>query len=279
MPELPEVETMRRGILPVVGATIEAAERPRCAKRPIAFTPGWRTLRRKLEGRAIAGAGRLGKRVVLALDDGGRLVIEPRMTGLLLLADPPTPDHLRLRLRLRGRAPEELLFWDRRGLGTVTWFDEAGYAELTARLGPDALTVERDALRARLGQRQRPIKVALLDQALLAGVGNIYAAEVLNRAKVHPERGCHTLGPREWTRLARVLREVLEEAVRYEGSTLGDGTYRTALNQDGSYQNQHRVYGREGEPCRSCRKGTVVRIVQAQRATFFCPRCQPPTGA
>ena len=106
MPELPEVETMRRGILPIVGATIEAAERPRCARKPIAFTPGWRALRGKLSGRQIAKADRLGKRLVLVLDDGGRLVIEPRMTGLLLLADPPTPDHLRLRLRLSGRAPQ-----------------------------------------------------------------------------------------------------------------------------------------------------------------------------
>ncbi|MCA8923890.1 MAG: bifunctional DNA-formamidopyrimidine glycosylase/DNA-(apurinic or apyrimidinic site) lyase [Planctomycetes bacterium] len=274
MPELPEVETMRRGILPIVGATIEAAERPRCARKPIAFTPGWRALRGKLSGRQIAKADRLGKRLVLVLDDGGRLVIEPRMTGLLLLADPPTPDHLRLRLRLSGRAPQELLFWDRRGLGTVSWFDPAGYAELEARLGPDALTVSSAALRERLGARKRPIKVALLDQALVAGVGNIYAAELLNRAKVHPERGCDSLSPREWTRVAAVMREVLEEAVRYEGSTLGDGTYRTALNQDGSYQSKHRVYGREGERCRSCERGTVARIVQAQRATFFCPRCQ-----
>ena len=274
MPELPEVETMRRGVLPVVGATIEAAERPRCSKKPIAFTPGWRTLRKRLEGRRIAKADRLGKRLVLQLDDAGRLVIEPRMTGLLLLTDPPTPEHLRLRLRLSGRAPRELLFWDRRGLGTVSWLDEAGWEALRARVGPDALTVSRDALRERLGSRKRPIKVALLDQALLAGVGNIYAAELLNRAKVHPARSCDSLTPREWTRVARYTREVLEEAVRYEGSTLGDGTYRTALNQDGSYQSKHRVYGREGERCRSCTRGTVERIVQAQRATFFCPRCQ-----
>jgi formamidopyrimidine-DNA glycosylase len=276
MPELPEVETMRRGIACVAGSRISAVERPRCTLRPITLEPGVRTLRRRMVGARIKAVERLGKRVILRLDQDHRLVFEPRMTGLVLLTDPPDPGHLRLRLRLEGGPAPELLFWDRRGLGTVRLYDPDAFAERLGppRLGPDALEITAEQLRERLGASRRAIKVALLDQAVLAGVGNIYASESLNRAKIHPETACRELRPAQWRRLQGVVREVLEEAIRYEGSTLNDGTYRTALNTDGQYQNAHRVYAREGERCRSCQRGVVRRVVQAQRATFFCPRCQ-----
>ena len=276
MPELPEVETMRRGVAAVAASTIAAVEKPRCTRKPITIEPGLRTIRRRLVGRRIEAVERLGKRLILRCEDDWRLVFEPRMTGLLLLTDPPGTEHLRL--RLEGGPGSELLFWDRRGLGTVRLYDaEAFAAELgPPKLGPDALSITAAALETKLARSARAVKVALLDQAVLAGVGNIYASESLNRAKLHPARPCRGLKPADWRRLAEVLREVLAEAIRYEGSTLNDGTYRTALNQDGSYQNAHRVYARAGERCRSCRRGTVERIVQAQRATFFCPRCQKP---
>ena len=109
----------------------------------------------------------------------------------------------------------------------------------------------------------------------MAGIGNIYAAEALFVAKVDPRRECSDLSRAEWQRLRQALLDVLEEAIRYEGSTLGDGTYRNALNQDGSYQSCHRVYARTGERCgrKRCR-GVVERVVLGQRATFFCPECQ-----
>ncbi len=117
--------------------------------------------------------------------------------------------------------------------------------------------------------------MALLDQRALAGVGNLYASEILHTAGIHPQARCDRLRRGDWQRLHAAMRSVLKEAIRFEGSTLGDGTYRNALNQAGSYQNHHRVYDRAGETCAVCGRAQVERIVQAQRSTFFCPRCQP----
>ena len=124
------------------------------------------------------------------------------------------------------------------------------------------------------GTGRRAVKVALLDQRALAGVGNLYASEMLHVAGIHPAKRCHRLTMADWERLHAALQHVLSEAVRYEGSTLSDGTYRNALNRPGSYQSHHRVYDRAGEACPSCGRGPIRRIVQAQRATFFCPDCQ-----
>lgn len=288
MPELPEVETMRRGIRGVVGCRVEGVLRPRCRLRPIAVEPSWVVLRRRLTGREILAVERVGKRVVLRLDDQSRVVFEPRMTGLVLLTDPPDQEHLRLGLALaypggaaapggRHEAPPVLWYWDRRGLGQVRWLSDKAFVEryLSGHLGPDALLVSADELRARLGGSRRAIKVGLLDQAAVAGVGNLYASEILHVARIHPARPARSLAAAEWQVLHAALTDVLNEAVRYEGSTLSDGTYRNALNQAGSYQNHHRVYDRAGQPCVDCQGAEIVRVVQAQRATFFCPICQP----
>ena len=138
------------------------------------------------------------------------------------------------------------------------------------------LQVERftgDELAAALGESRRAVKVALLDQRAVAGIGNIYAAEILFRCGVDPRSRCRRLKQPQWDRIAEQTRRVLAEAVRHEGSSIGDETYRTADNRVGRFQRRHRVYGREGEPCTSC-GNTIVRIVQTQRATFFCPACQ-----
>ncbi len=273
MPELPEVETMCRGIAPVVGQHIQQVEHPPCACRPISISPSREGLRQMATGSVIHEVRRVGKRVVLVLDPG-YLIFEPRMTGLVLLADPPNQQHLRLCLKLSDSL--RLLFWDRRGLGTVQLLTPDQFEQDLgpARLGPDALQITPAALQERLGSSRRAIKVALLDQKVVAGIGNLYAAEILHVACVHPEQSCDTLRKPQWERIHAATREVLLTAIRYEGSTLGDGTYRNALNQAGSYQSQHRVYAREGETCPTCQTATVVRIVQAQRATFFCPGCQ-----
>jgi len=178
VPELPEVETMRRGILPIVGSRVCDVRRPRCAKRPILVAPRLDVFRRRAVGHAIRGVDRSGKRLVVRLDSGDSIVFEPRMTGLVLLAAPPTSEHLRLRIALSDGQSQELLFWDRRGLGSVRLvspgeFDERYGAD---RLGPDALSLSADALRALLAGSRREIKVALLDQRALAGVGNLYAS-------------------------------------------------------------------------------------------------------
>jgi formamidopyrimidine-DNA glycosylase len=276
MPELPEVETMRRGILPIVGGRISSVEFPRLRCKPILVTPERRTLRRRLAGRKILDVGRLGKRVLVWMDGDTVLVLEPRMTGLVLLADPPDLEHLRLRLELDCEKERQLLFWDRRGLGSVQLWTRSEFNERYHQnaVGPDALEASVDVVRERLGTSRRAIKVALLDQRPIAGIGNLYASEILHAAGISPRKPCHRLRAVDWSRLHAAIQGVLTEAIRYEGSTLSDGTYRNALNQQGGYQNHHRVYDREGEPCPTCRKATIKRIVQAQRSTFYCPRCQ-----
>ena len=277
MPELPEVETMRRGIAPIVGARVTAVERPACKLRPIALVPPrmpqWR---KRLVGATITGTSRAGKRVVVELDSGDRLIFEPRMTGLVLLADPPDAEHLRLRLVLAGRGVRQLLFWDRRGLGSALLVTANEFAQRYGldKLGPDALSITAEQLRERLHASRRAVKVALLDQRALAGVGNLYASEILHLCGIHPARRCDRLSRGDWQAIVAAMHDVLATAIRFEGSTLSDGTYRNALNQAGGYQKHHRVYDRADEPCTRCRKARVLRIVQAQRSTFFCPACQ-----
>lgn len=209
-------------------------------------------------------------------------MIEPRMTGLMLLSDPPDRSHLRIEWRFAGKGEyKSLWFWDRRGLGTVRLFGP-GEMDLhfqAAVVGPDALAMTVDGWRRCCGATSRAIKVVLLDQRTVAGIGNLYASEILHLARIHPARRADSLTPSEILRLGDAVRAVLEDAIRDEGSTLSDATYRTALNQNGRYQQKHRVYGRAEEACPTCTNGAIRRIVQAQRSTFYCPRCQKLKGA
>jgi formamidopyrimidine-DNA glycosylase len=279
MPELPEVETMRRGVMPIIGSRIEQAERPPCKCRPITFHPRIDAFDRRVRGKTIADIGRRGKRVMIVLSDEQTIVIEPRMTGLVLLADPPGPQHLRLRLHLSGGPSEQLLFWDRRGLGTVRLLRPSEIeTAINQRLGVDALQITCEELRDSLHRSRREIKVALLDQAAVAGIGNLYAAEILWVAGVDPRTRCDKLSMPQWRRIHAGISDVLRQAILHEGSTLSDGTYRNALNKSGGYQNYHRVYDRAAATCQRCGDGKIRRIVQAQRSTFFCPTCQRKTG-
>lgn len=278
MPELPEVETMVRGIRSFVeGSRIVEFVRCPCRRRPLSLKPKLPAIQRRCEGQTITAARRRAKRIVLELSSGDAFVIEPRMTGLVLVSDPPSREHLRYEWRLAGaQQTKSLWFWDRRGLGTIRLLNPAELADVLGDrfLGPDALEITVDDWRARLKRTSRPIKVALLDQKLVAGIGNLYASEILHLAKIHPTRPADRLGNERIARLAAAVRTILETAIRYEGSTLSDGTYRNALNQAGGYQNAHRVYDREAETCPTCQGPPIVRIVQAQRSTFFCRACQ-----
>jgi len=275
MPELPEVETMRRGILAAEGCVIEDVHKLSTPHKSILVQPGMAVLRRTVRGQMVTAVERIGKRVVLRLGNEQRLVFEPRMTGLVLVEEPPDLEHLRFQVDLSGGSLRRLWYWDRRGLGSVQLYSPAQFARrVEAKLGPDALNLSSDELRRRLAGTRRAIKVALLDQRAVSGIGNLYASEILNVARLRPTRRCHLLTADDWRRLHAALLSVLREAIRYEGSTLSDGTYRNALNHAGSYQNQHRVYDRAGLLCGTCGQGTVKRMVQAQRSTFFCPVCQ-----
>jgi formamidopyrimidine-DNA glycosylase len=152
--------------------------------------------------------------------------------------------------------------------------DEFAAALGPQAVGPDALAIDADQLRSRLKASRREVKVALLDQRAIAGIGNLYAAEILHQAGVHPRARCHRLSVTQWNRIADSITDVLQTAITYEGSTLSDGTYRNALNKSGGYQNEHRVYAREDQLCPTCRDDKIMRIVQSQRSTFFCPTCQ-----
>ena len=290
MPELPEVETMCRGIMSIVGSRIGNLQRPRTPFQPIKIAPRITDFKRRVVGRSIIGVRRLGKRVVVALDKhdwaqgetdaGDCILFEPRMSGLILLADPPDWAHVRLVFELSGRRGGQLIFWSQRGLGVVRLVSprllHRDYGP--KRLGPDALDISLEMLRERLASSRRAVKVALMDQKVLAGIGNLYASEILHRVGIHPEMACNILRPGQWKKLHAAIREVLQEAIRHQGSTLSDGTYRISRDQPGSHQLRHRVYQRAGQPCLECGKTQIVRIVQAQRSSFFCPRCQKAPG-
>ena len=281
MPELPEVETMRRGIAGAVGSRVMNVSKLRCSRKPIEIRPGIAQFRRRVQGTNISSLARAGKRVVIRLDSDDAIVIEPRMTGLVLLVDPPTTEHLRWKLELDSQSVPEITYWDRRGLGNVRLYSETEFQQQFGpdRLGPDALTISARQYRERLGHSQREIKPALLDQRAVAGIGNLYASEILYLSGIHPQRRCSQMTSLQWDALASATRSVLEEAIRYEGSTLSDGTYRNALNKQGGYQNEHRVYNRVDQPCPRCQGSKIVRIVQTQRSTFYCKKCQTRTGA
>lgn len=269
---------MVRGIRPFVeGRRIRIVRKCPTKCRPLGIAPSFATLAKRMQGQTVSKARRLGKRVVLDLGDQSSLVLEPRMTGLVLLADPPDVEHLRLEWEFEERREfNSIWFWDRRGLGTVRLYRPGELERVLGpnKLGPDALSFSESMWRERLGTTSRSVKVALLDQKLVAGIGNLYASEILHVAGIDSTRPADRLRPPEVKRLADATRSVLELAIRYEGSTLGDGTYRNALNQSGRYQNEHRVYMREKETCPTCGRGSVTRIVQAQRSTFYCGACQ-----
>ncbi len=276
MPELPEVETICRGIAAVAGQTIHTVRFPKSHLCDIEMSPSKRTLRRRVEGQAVACVRRVAKRVVIDLDSADSIVFEPRMTGRVLLTEPPDRDHVRAVLEFDDADHPPLIFWSMRGLSTLHLYSPAQLAAVIGpdRIGPDALCVTAADLQQRLRTSRRAVKVALLDQKVVAGIGNIYASEILHRVRLHPETLCDRISTRSWQRIQVETVAVLEEAIRAKGSTLRDGNYRTASDEPGGFQDRHRVYGREGLKCLECRRGTIRRIVQAQRSTYFCPVCQ-----
>lgn len=276
MPELPEVETMCRGIAQVVGRTIESVSKPACRYRPIVMKPAVSTMDRRLQGEEVTRVSRLGKRVLLHTSEWA-LVLQPKMTGLVAIELPPDPEHVRLQIDFTGSPALRLQFWDRRGLGTVELLRQQDITAriIDGRLGPDALAISLPEFSQRLAATQRAVKVVLLDQKLVAGVGNLYASEMLHVARIHPQLPAAQLSRSKVAGLHAAMQAILLDAIVHEGSTLKDGTYRNTLNDPGGYQNFHLVYDRAGLPCPTCRKGVIERIVQAQRSTFYCPRCQP----
>ncbi len=275
MPELPEVETMVRGLRPALaGRRIRKLDVvDSLLLRGTAAT----ALERSARGAAVAAVDRRGKWVVIDLGQRGIIVVQPRMTGGFRLVEPERPDHVRLTIRTDG-SPEMVWYCDVRRLGRMAWF--AGSAEAAIAFershGPDALAIGLDDLAARLARTSRGIKPTLMDQKVLAGIGNIYADEVLFRARLHPERPARGLSAAEVARLHAAIGSVLAEAIAAEGSSF-DAGYRTVLGLDGGFLAQNAMYGRRGEPCPGCRSPVVkLRIAGLLgRPTYLCPTCQP----
>lgn len=288
MPELPEVEHLRRSLDPVlVGARLHAVTVRRrsvitCdALDGRGLSPARRLSDALLAHRTIVATHRRGKQMALEADDGRVLVVQLGMTGSMTIeaAAPPRGMDAKHRHVLWDFSPASpagarwrLAFRDPRRFGGLTAYpDLASLHESWEALGPDALAITATDLVAALARTRRPIKAALLDQALIAGVGNIYADEGLFAAGIHPLQAAASIGAGKVAELARHLRRILGHAVEQGGSTLRD--YRDAYGRPGDAVQTHAVYGHAGEPCPRC--GVPLEGIRLHaRATVFCPRCQ-----
>jgi len=273
MPELPEIETIRRDLeQQVVGDTITGIEL--LWPGAVAF-PEVPPLGDLVAGQRIAAARRRGKYLILDLAGGGRLVLHLRMTGRLHLVERGVPRGPHLRAICFLASGRELRFMDQRRFGRLGWVpDEAALAGLLCDLGPEPLAAgfTLEVFRQRLAGRRGALKPLLLNQQFLAGLGNIYADEALFRARLPPLRTAGSLSPEEQARLYAGIRAALEQGIRNRGTTLRD--YQDAWGARGLNQEQLLVFRRDGRPCPVCGR-LIVRLRVGGRSTHLCPRCQP----
>jgi len=290
MPELPEVEVTRRRIEPaLLGRTIR---RVRTSAPSYFFLTPPDVLRHRVAGRRVERLDRHGKYLVAGLDDGARLLLHLGMTGQLFpagarsvrllsataraaLAPEAQPDfrpdgHTHLVFCFKDEGPE-IFFRDVRKFGKVLWIAPGAESERLSRLGPDALEITGARLFAATRRRTLAVKNLLMGQAVVAGVGNIYADEALFGAGVRPTRRAGRLTRAECERIATALRRVMLRSIETGGSSISD--YVAPDGADGAYQDERRVYARAGQPCLAC-GAPVKKIVLGARGTHFCPRCQ-----
>lgn len=279
MPELPEVETVRLGLKPALEGRILASVLLRRAGLRLPFPP---LLKQRLEGRRVRDIGRRGKYLLIRMDEGLTLIVHLGMSGRFSVHSqkPPPPgkhDHVTL-LTDQGAA---IYFHDPRRFGLMELVEdkEIDSHPLFARMGPEPLSDALNGiyLKQRLQGRRGAIKPALLDQRLVAGIGNIYASEILYRCGISPLRQASAINKASAKRLASAIKEVLGEAIQAGGATLRD--HRAPNGEPGDFQRRLAVYGRAGEPCPDCRcnpgpGGGIMKIVQGGRSTFYCPHRQ-----
>jgi formamidopyrimidine-DNA glycosylase len=273
MPELPEVETIRRQLAPAIeGRRIERIE---------ILDPRWcepappEAVAQAVEGRRIERLDRRGKWLIWELADEVHLVMHLRMTGNLLLVPPGDTERRFKRVQIDLDDGRHVLFADARrfGTGIVLLGHDAVRDYFQGRVGLEPLGPDftAEALRAMAKERRAPVKAFLLSQERVAGVGNIYADEALWRSKIHPLRPVGTLKPKQIESLHESVIHVLELGIDSKGATIDD--YRDAAGQEGSFQTKFQVHLREGEPCPRCGR-TIRKIRAAGRGTYFCPNCQ-----
>lgn len=282
MPELPEVETVRRGLVPVMqGHVIARAD----VNRPDLRWPFPPDMAARLSGQTVTALRRRSKYILADLGCGETLLIHLGMSGRMLISgdpsgqfaqDHPAPqkhDHVVFHMKNGAR----ITFNDARRFGAMDLLDTAtaDQHKLLAALGPEPLgnDFSEPYLIARLNGKNTPIKSALLDQRIVAGLGNIYVCEALFRANITPTRKAGQLAAPRVASLVPVIRQVLEDAIKAGGSSLRD--FRRADGELGYFQHSFDVYGRENEPCRTADcTGIIARIVQSGRSSFYCPQCQ-----
>ena len=282
MPELPEVETVRRGLMPaILGQIIFMAE----VNRPDLRWPFPKNMAKRLTGARVTALRRRSKYILMDLDRGETLIIHLGMSGRMLISGfklgnfftehPAAEKHDHVVFHMENGA--RVTFNDARRFGAMdlaTTAEVENHKFLTS-LGPEPLgnSFNESYLKGALTGKNTPIKTALLDQRIIAGLGNIYVCEVLYRSKILPTQKAATLSKLAIGKIVPIIREVLEEAISAGGSSLKD--YRQTGGELGYFQHNFQVYGREGETCKEkvC-KGTIKRITQAGRSSFFCPQCQ-----
>ncbi len=282
MPELPEVETVKRGLTPAMeGVVIAQAD----VNRPNLRWPFPQDMARRLTGRRVERLRRRSKYILADLDHGETLLIHLGMSGRMLVSgdplgqfvhDHPTPekhDHVVLHMANGAR----ITFNDPRRFGAMDLLEtaKADSHKLLAVLGPEPLgnDFHEDHLNRAFEKKNSPVKSVLLDQRIVSGLGNIYVCEALFRAKIHPARKAGKISKQRVNGLVPIIRDVLGEAIEAGGSSLRD--FRQADGELGYFQHSFDVYGREGKACRAagCR-GVIRRIVQSGRSSFYCAQCQ-----
>lgn len=276
MPELPEVETIKedlRGL--VVGSRIERAE---VADPALVEQPREAEFARRLEGVRIAGARRRAKHLIVELGTGDALVFQLKIGGQLLLVPPVAEPEDAVMLVLHLDGGRRLFLRDQTGFSRARLLSGEELEERLSGLGPEPFSEGFTAryLEERLGSRRAQIKPLLLDQALVSGIGNIYADEILYDARLNPRRKANTLSGEEWERLHSAIRSNLAAGIEHRGTTVR--LYRDVLGRPGEHQNYLRVFERHGKPCPRCGE-RVIRERVGGRPTHYCPRCQGADGS
>lgn len=272
MPELPEVEIAARSLAPqVIGRSITGIAKLDWER--MIDTPSPAVFRELIVGRRFEAVGRRAKWLLCSLDAGWTLAFHLRMSGNLTVQESSIEPNIHTHLVLGLNDGRRLFFEDQRKFGRVMLLDPAGLAELDARFGPEPLAAgfTPEELCRRLANRRTKIKPLLLDQQVVAGLGNIYVSEALWLAKIHPERIAAEVSAEECRHLQSAIVSVLTRAIANQGSTLRN--YRNSYGENGRNQEHFSVYARAGEPCERCAT-PISRTVIAQRSSFFCEQCQ-----
>jgi len=271
MPELPEVETVRRDLTrSIAGKRIERTEIPNPGSLkgtdPKSFI-------RLTAGRKFVEFGRRGKYLILRLDTGQSLVTHLKMTGVMQYQEKGDSLPRAARIIFYFSGGRRLVFSDQRKFGSIELTNDYKNIPAIRKMGPEPLEKGFTAvvLKERLNGRKGPIKPLLLDQSIIAGLGNIYASEALHRAGILPQRRADSLTAQEIKKLHRAIVQVLKEAIAARGSSVD--TYRDGQGKKGWFQVKHRVYDKQGNKCRRC-GGTIVKEIFRGRGTYWCPKCQ-----